>query len=148
MLSKRIIPCLDVKNGRVVKGTNFISLRDAGDPVEIAHETTRVVRERIVAFLELIHLLDHGDRDHEVVVLEFADGFVVVQDHIGVQHENLRFSHKYVVQSSPSAFCIRDSNIVCIPDLAEALTRMPGCPGTGWPSGKNATSCSSNSASR
>ena len=36
MLTKRIIPCLDVKNGRVVKGTNFIGLRDAGDPVELA----------------------------------------------------------------------------------------------------------------
>ncbi|MGI6704156.1 MAG: imidazole glycerol phosphate synthase subunit HisF [Clostridia bacterium] len=36
MLTKRIIPCLDVHNGRVVKGINFVSLRDAGDPVEIA----------------------------------------------------------------------------------------------------------------
>jgi len=36
MHTKRIIPCLDVKNGRVVKGTNFINLRDAGDPVEVA----------------------------------------------------------------------------------------------------------------
>ncbi|WP_313113320.1 imidazole glycerol phosphate synthase subunit HisF [Aequorivita sediminis] len=36
MLSKRIIPCLDVKNGRTVKGVNFLDLRDAGDPVELA----------------------------------------------------------------------------------------------------------------
>ena len=36
MLAKRIIPCLDVKDGRVVKGTKFLSLRDSGDPVEIA----------------------------------------------------------------------------------------------------------------
>jgi cyclase len=36
MLTKRIIPCLDVKDGRVVKGTNFVNLRDAGDPVAIA----------------------------------------------------------------------------------------------------------------
>src|SRR5271170_1863352 len=35
MLTKRIIPCLDIKNGRTVKGTNFIDLRDAGDPVEL-----------------------------------------------------------------------------------------------------------------
>src|SRR5436189_4516675 len=34
-LTKRIIPCLDIKNGRTVKGTNFINLRDAGDPVEL-----------------------------------------------------------------------------------------------------------------
>ena len=36
MLAKRIIPCLDVKDGRVVKGVNFLELRDAGDPVEQA----------------------------------------------------------------------------------------------------------------
>ncbi len=36
MLAKRIIPCLDVTGGRVVKGVNFVHLRDAGDPVEIA----------------------------------------------------------------------------------------------------------------
>ena len=36
MLTKRIIPCLDVNDGRVVKGVNFVNLRDAGDPVEIA----------------------------------------------------------------------------------------------------------------
>ena len=36
MLAKRIIPCLDVKDGRVVKGVNFVELRDAGDPVEQA----------------------------------------------------------------------------------------------------------------
>ena len=36
MYAKRIIPCLDIKDGRVVKGTTFLSLRDAGDPVEAA----------------------------------------------------------------------------------------------------------------
>ena len=38
MLAKRIIPCLDVNAGRVVKGINFVNLRDAGDPVEIARK--------------------------------------------------------------------------------------------------------------
>ncbi|MDX1917618.1 MAG: imidazole glycerol phosphate synthase subunit HisF [Candidatus Caenarcaniphilales bacterium] len=38
MLTKRIIPCLDVKDGRVVKGVNFVGLKDAGDPVELAHK--------------------------------------------------------------------------------------------------------------
>src|SRR5260370_42339493 len=36
MLAERVIPCLDVDRGRVVKGTNFLNLRDAGDPVEVA----------------------------------------------------------------------------------------------------------------
>jgi cyclase len=35
MLTKRIIPCLDIKDGRTVKGVNFVELRDAGDPVEL-----------------------------------------------------------------------------------------------------------------
>ena len=38
MLAKRIIPCLDVRDGKVVKGVNFVNLMDAGDPVEIAKE--------------------------------------------------------------------------------------------------------------
>ena len=36
MLTKRIIPCLDIRDGRVVKGINFVDIRDAGDPVEAA----------------------------------------------------------------------------------------------------------------
>ena len=41
MLKVRVIPCLDVKDGRVVKGVNFVDLRDAGDPVEAAWPTMR-----------------------------------------------------------------------------------------------------------
>lgn len=36
MLAKRLIPCLDVENGRVVKGVNFVDIKDAGDPVQVA----------------------------------------------------------------------------------------------------------------
>ncbi|NBW92954.1 MAG: imidazole glycerol phosphate synthase subunit HisF, partial [Bacteroidetes bacterium] len=36
MLTRRILPCLDIKDGRTVKGVNFVSLRDAGDPVELS----------------------------------------------------------------------------------------------------------------
>ena len=46
MFTKRIIPCLDVKDGRVVKGVNFVDLRDAGDPVEIAAAYDAAVRMR------------------------------------------------------------------------------------------------------
>lgn len=52
MLSKRIIPCLDVKEGRVVKGTNFVNLLDAGDPVECAKEYNRQGADEIV-FLDI-----------------------------------------------------------------------------------------------
>lgn len=52
MLTKRIIPCLDVRAGRVVKGTNFIGLRDAGDPVELASLYDREGTDELV-FLDI-----------------------------------------------------------------------------------------------
>ena len=48
MLAKRIIPCLDVKDGRTVKGTNFVGLRDAGDPVELAVRYCREGADELV----------------------------------------------------------------------------------------------------
>ncbi|CAI6071656.1 imidazole glycerol phosphate synthase subunit HisF [Cohnella sp. JJ-181] len=52
MLAKRIIPCLDVKEGRVVKGVNFVNLRDAGDPVELAEIYDREGADELV-FLDI-----------------------------------------------------------------------------------------------
>ena len=52
MYTKRIIPCLDVNNGRVVKGVNFVNLRDAGDPVEIAAAYDRAGADELV-FLDI-----------------------------------------------------------------------------------------------
>ena len=52
MYTKRIIPCLDVKNGRVVKGTNFVALRDAGDPIELAAAYDREMADELV-FLDI-----------------------------------------------------------------------------------------------
>jgi len=52
MLTKRIIPCLDIKNGRTVKGVNFIDLRDAGDPVELAELYARSGADELV-FLDI-----------------------------------------------------------------------------------------------
>ncbi len=52
MLAKRIIPCLDVKDARVVKGVNFVNLRDAGDPVEIAAAYSREGADEVV-FLDI-----------------------------------------------------------------------------------------------
>ena len=52
MFTKRIIPCLDVKNGRVVKGVNFVDLKDAGDPVEIAKAYDKAGADEVV-FLDI-----------------------------------------------------------------------------------------------
>lgn len=52
MLTKRIIPCLDIKNGRTVKGINFVDLRDAGDPVELAEIYAKTGADELV-FLDI-----------------------------------------------------------------------------------------------
>jgi cyclase len=52
VLTKRIIPCLDIKNGRTVKGTNFVNLRDAGDPVELGERYAREGADELV-FLDI-----------------------------------------------------------------------------------------------
>ena len=58
MLTKRVIPCLDVKDGRVVKGINFVSLRDAGDPVELAAAYDREGADEVV-FLDITATSDN-----------------------------------------------------------------------------------------
>ncbi len=60
MLAKRIIPCLDVNAGRVVKGVNFVDLRDAGDPVEIARQYDRQGADE-VTFLDITASSDARD---------------------------------------------------------------------------------------
>ena len=57
MLAKRIIPCLDVKNGRVVKGTSFVDLRDAGDPVECGRRYSEQGADELV-FLDITATLE------------------------------------------------------------------------------------------
>ena len=58
MFTKRIIPCLDVHNGRVVKGVNFVNLKDAGDPVEIAAAYDKAGADELV-FLDITASSDH-----------------------------------------------------------------------------------------
>ncbi|MCA9472596.1 MAG: imidazole glycerol phosphate synthase subunit HisF [Nitrospirales bacterium] len=60
MLAKRIIPCLDVKDGRVVKGVSFVDLRDAGDPVEVAKEYDKAGADEL-CFLDIT--ASHEQRD-------------------------------------------------------------------------------------
>jgi len=66
MLTKRIIPCLDVKDGRVVKGTSFVQLRDAGDPVELAAFYYREGADELV-FLDISATPEGRDTMVEVV---------------------------------------------------------------------------------
>ena len=80
MLTKRIIPCLDVNNGRVVKGVNFVNLRDAGDPVEIAAAYDRAGADELV-FLDITAssddrntVVDMVSRVAETVFIPFTVG--------------------------------------------------------------------------
>lgn len=66
MLAKRVIPCLDVDRGRVVKGTNFVNLRDAGDPVEVAARYEREGADELV-FLDIC--ASHEGRDTMIDVV-------------------------------------------------------------------------------
>jgi len=66
VLAKRIIPCLDVTNGRVVKGVNFVNLRDAGDPVELADRYNRDGADEVV-FLDITASSDARDTMADVV---------------------------------------------------------------------------------
>ena len=80
MFAKRIIPCLDVHNGRVVKGVNFVNLRDAGDPVEVAKIYNQAGADELV-FLDITAthearstVLDMARRVAETVFIPFTIG--------------------------------------------------------------------------
>lgn len=75
MYTKRIIPCLDVKDGRVVKGTNFIGLRDAGDPVELASVYDKEVADELV-FLDITASCEERNTMVQVVQDTAAQVFI------------------------------------------------------------------------
>lgn len=90
MLTKRIIPCLDIKNGRVVKGVNFVNLKDAGDPAELASFYDREGADELV-FLDItatvenrLLLLDTVRRTARQVFIPFTvGGGIRTKDEIG-----------------------------------------------------------------
>ncbi len=75
MHTKRIIPCLDVKNGRVVKGINFVDLKDAGDPVSVAKAYDKAGADEVV-FLDITASSDHRDTVVDMVRLVAANVFI------------------------------------------------------------------------
>jgi imidazole glycerol-phosphate synthase subunit HisF len=79
-LAKRIIPCLDVDNGRVVKGVKFVDIRDAGDPVEVARRYDREGADEIT-FLDITASSD--DRETMVHVVEQVAGEVFIPLTVG-----------------------------------------------------------------
>ena len=80
MLTKRIIPCLDVKDGRVVKGVQFVSLRDAGDPVELAAFYDQEGADELV-FLDIS--ASHEGRETMVDVVKAVAGSLAIPFTVG-----------------------------------------------------------------
>jgi cyclase len=61
MLKKRIIPCLDIKDGRTVKGINFVDIQDAGDPIELAKTYVQQGADELV-FLDITATIENVQR--------------------------------------------------------------------------------------
>lgn len=80
MLSKRIIPCLDIDNGRVVKGTNFVNIRDAGDPSELAELYNKEGADELV-FLDIT--ATHEDRKTIIDVVKQVSSRVFIPLTVG-----------------------------------------------------------------
>lgn len=80
MYTKRIIPCLDVKDGRVVKGTNFVGLRDAGDPVELASFYDKELADELI-FLDITASCE--DRNTMVQMVEQTASQVFIPFTVG-----------------------------------------------------------------
>ena len=109
MLAKRIIPCLDVTGGRVVKGVHFVNLRDAGDPVELADRYNQQGADELV-FLDITASSDNRDTMADVVARiaqvdevdtldHAAGGHVETGDNALGQHQS---STKFFTILSPS----------------------------------------------
>jgi len=75
MLAKRIIPCLDVTDGRVVKGVNFVELKDAGDPVEIARRYNEAGADELI-FLDITASSDNRDLILHIIEAVASEVFI------------------------------------------------------------------------
>ncbi|MDR1834244.1 MAG: imidazole glycerol phosphate synthase subunit HisF [Fusobacteriaceae bacterium] len=90
MLGKRIIPCLDIKNGRVVKGVNFVNLIDAGDPVEVAKAYNNSLADEVV-FLDITASSDNRGILIDVIRRAAREVFIPLTVGGGIRNiENIR----------------------------------------------------------
>jgi len=121
VLAKRIVPCLDVAGGRVVKGVNFLDLRDAGDPAELAAEYSKEGADEI-AFLD-IGATDEGRRT-TLELVERATAMVFVPLTVGggvrCTDDARRLLHHGADKVSVNSAAVRD------PGLIDALAREFG----------------------
>ena len=144
MFTKRIIPCLDVHNGRVVKGVNFVNLRDAGDPVEIAAAYDKAGADELV-FLDITAssdaratVVDMVRRVAEQVFIPFTvgGGIRTVEDFKALLREG---ADKISVNSAANPQLIADAaekfGSQCVVVAIDARRRTDGA--EGWTVYKN-----------
>src|SRR6187431_106425 len=87
MLAKRLMPCLDVDAGRVVKGTRFLELRDAGDPVELAARYDREGADELV-FLDITATVEGRESTYDVIRRTAEQVFIPLTVGGGVRSED------------------------------------------------------------
>jgi cyclase len=119
--AKRIIPCLDVKNGRVVKGVNFLNLRDAGDPVEAAARYDAQGADE-VTYLDIAATQENRGTLLELVGRTAARVFAPLTVGGGVRDEEdfVRLLHAGADKVSVNSAAVRD------PSLVDRLSRLAG----------------------
>lgn len=121
MLAKRIIPCLDVKDGRVVKGVNFVGLRDAGDPVELAKFYSAQGADEIV-FLDITATSDNRATIADVVHRTCREVFVPVTVGGGIRTVE---DFKEILRAGADKISV-NSSAVRNPDLLNAAAERYG----------------------
>ncbi len=143
MLAKRIIPCLDVTGGRVVKGVNFVSLRDAGDPVEIARRYDGEGADELT-FLDITASSDQRDIILHVIEAVADQVFIPLTVGGGVRQvaDVRRLLNAGADKISINTAAVQDPQLVasasgrfgaqCIVVAIDARRRQAGEPSAGW----------------
>src|SRR2546423_15712408 len=125
MLTKRIIPCLDVNRGRVVKGVNFLHLRDAGDPVEVARRYEEDGADELV-FLDIT--ASHEGRDIMLDVVRRVSEQIFMPFTVGGGIRTLEDATR-LIQAGAEKVSI-NSAAVRDPELIRKVSRKFGCNAT------------------
>jgi cyclase len=122
MLAKRIIPCLDVADGRVVKGVNFVDLRDAGDPVELAARYNEQGADELV-FLDVAATVENRTTLVELVARTAREVFIPLTVGGGIRSVD---DAKAVIRAGADKVSI-NSAAVWRPELIRDLSEEFGC---------------------
>ena len=97
MLAKRIIPCLDIKNGKVVKGVHFLGLKDVGDPVELAKQYDLQCADEVV-FLDITATYENRDIIRDLIERAASELSIPLAVGGGIRDVYKRQEHQHLVQ--------------------------------------------------